>query len=182
MNVRDNIVAQRRARIARQGHDMGAALPAARTAPLVPFGAPPFLVCEIKRRSPSRGALSAGLDAVAQARLYAERGVRNISVLTEQDNFGGSLEDLARVKEALPQLSLLRKDFLLDAEDIDVSWRAGADAVLLIAAILDAATLAALHHHATELGMQALVEVHDADDAAKCLTFAPPLTGGTAAI
>ena len=60
MSIRDTIVAQRRARIERQGHDMGAVLPAARTAPVVPFGAPPVLVCEIKRRSPSRGAIAAG--------------------------------------------------------------------------------------------------------------------------
>ena len=176
-NVRDRIVAQRRARIERQGHDMGAARPAARTAPLVPFGTPPFLVCEVKRRSPSRGAISADMDAVAQARLYAERGVRSVSVLTEQDNFGGCLEDLVRIKEALPGLSVLRKDFLLDREDVDASWRAGADAVLLIAAMLDSSTLAALHARAHELGMQVLVEVHDTADVEKCRGFAPPLTG-----
>lgn len=176
--VRDRIVGQRRARIQRQGHAMGAALPAARRAPLVPFGAAPFLVCEIKRRSPSRGAIAdSALDAVAQARLYAERGVQSVSVLTEEDNFGGSLEDLVRIKAALPGLSVLRKDFLLDREDIDVSWRAGADAVLLIAAILDASTLAALHARAHELGMEALVEIHDAEDAAKCRGLAPGLVG-----
>ncbi len=177
MNVRDRIVAQRRARIQRHGHDMGASIPAARTAPLAPFGFPPFLVCEIKRRSPSRGEISAGMDAVDQARRYAGSGVRSVSVLTEEDNFGGSLEDLARIKEALPSLSLLRKDFLVDVDDIDASWRAGADAVLLIAAIVDGATLAALHARARELGMSALVEVHDADDTAKCRPIAPPLVG-----
>jgi indole-3-glycerol phosphate synthase/phosphoribosylanthranilate isomerase len=177
MNVRDRIVAQRRARIERQGHDMGAALPTVRTVPLFPFGAPPFLVCEVKRRSPSRGAIAADMDAVAQARLYAERGVRSVSVLTEQDNFGGSLDDLVRIKEALPGLSVLRKDFLLDREDVDASWRAGADAVLLIAAMLDASTLAALHARARELGMQVLVEVHDQPDVEKCRPFSPPLTG-----
>ena len=112
---------------------MGVSLPAARAAPLVPFGADPFIICEIKRRSPSRGGIAPGRDAVEQARLYADHGVRSVSVLTEQDRFDGSLDDLRRVKEALPGLSVLRKDFLLDVEDVEVSWRAGADAVLLIA-------------------------------------------------
>ena len=66
-------------------------------------------------------------------------------MLTEQDRFDGSLEDLGRIKEALPGLSVLRKDFLLDVEDVEVSWRAGADAVLLIASLLDRDTLAAMH-------------------------------------
>ena len=72
-----------------------------------------------------------------QARVYAAHGARSISVLTEQDHFGGSLDDLMRIKEALPDVAVLRKDFLLDVEDVEVSWRAGADAVLLIASLLD---------------------------------------------
>jgi indole-3-glycerol phosphate synthase/phosphoribosylanthranilate isomerase len=156
---------------------MGVSLPAARRAPLVPFGAPPFLVCEIKRRSPSRGAIADGMDAVEQAREYARRNVRSISVLTEEDSFGGSLRDLARIKEAFPGLSVLRKDFLLDAGDIDASWRAGADAILLIAAMHDAATLSALHHQARALGMEALLEIHDEEDVRKCSALAPGLTG-----
>jgi indole-3-glycerol phosphate synthase / phosphoribosylanthranilate isomerase len=177
MSVLEKIVAQRQARIAREGHAPGVTLPAVRALPLVTFGAQPFLVCEVKRRSPSRGDIAKDVDAVEQARGYAARGVRSISVLTEQDNFGGSLSDLSRIKESLPGVSVLRKDFLLDVEDIEVSWRAGADAVLLIASILDAETLAAMHRRARELGMEALVEVHDDADIGKCHALRPGLVG-----
>ena len=177
MSALDRIVAQRRSRIGKQGHALGASLPAARTLPRVPFGADPFLVCEVKRRSPSRGDIAPDMDALAQARLYAARGVRSISVLTEEDNFGGSLDDLMAIKTALPHIAVLRKDFLLDEEDIEASWRAGADAVLLIASVLDPAALAAMHRKARSLGMQALVEVHDEGDVEKCRAFSPELTG-----
>lgn len=177
MSVLDRIVAQRRRRIEKQGHALGAFLPAARTLPRAAFGADPFLVCEVKRRSPSRGDIAPGMDALAQARLYAARGVRSISVLTEEDNFGGSLDDLTAIKTALPHIAVLRKDFLLDEQDIEVSWRAGADAVLLIASVLDTGALAAMHRKARDFGMQALVEVHDKEDVEKCRSFAPELTG-----
>jgi indole-3-glycerol phosphate synthase len=87
MSILDQIVSERRAAIAREGHSAGARIPSARAVPVIPFGAPPFLVCEVKRRSPSRGDIAPGLDAVAQARLYAQAGVRSISVLTERDHF-----------------------------------------------------------------------------------------------
>jgi indole-3-glycerol phosphate synthase/phosphoribosylanthranilate isomerase len=177
MNMLEKIVAQRQARIAREGHALGESLPAERTRPPVSFGEAPFLVCEVKRRSPSRGDIAKDMDAVARARGYAKNGVRSISVLTEQDNFGGTLADLARIKESLPGVAVLRKDFLLDLEDIEVSWRAGADAVLLIASILDGESLARMHRRARELGMQALVEVHDEADIEKCRPFAPGLVG-----
>jgi indole-3-glycerol phosphate synthase/phosphoribosylanthranilate isomerase len=175
--ILQEIAAVRRDRISRQGHAMGADLPAARTAPLVPFGADPFIICEVKRRSPSRGGIAPGRDAVEQARTYAAHGVRSVSVLTEQDRFDGSLKDLVEIKQALPELSVLRKDFLLDAQDIEVSWRAGADAVLLIASLLDQDTLASLHEKTLRLGMSALVELHDEADVEKCRGVAPPLIG-----
>ncbi len=177
MSIREEIVERRRARIRKDGHDMGASVPAARSAPRVPFGAPPFLVCEVKRRSPSRGAIAPDLDAVEQARRYAALGVRSVSVVTEQDSFGGSLDDLVRIKRELPGIAVLRKDFLVDVGDIEASWRAGADAVLLIAGILDPATLAALHRRTHELSMEALVEVHDPADVDVCRHLAPGLTG-----
>ena len=177
MSIRDVIAANRRGRIARDGHDMGVPVPAARTAPLSAFGVDPCLVCEVKRRSPSRGDIAPGLDPVAQACAYAAAGVRSVSVLTEQDSFGGSLADLIAIKTALPGIAVLRKDFLLDEEDVEVSWRAGADAVLLIASMLDPRLLAAMHARARGLGMQALVEVRDEADVEKCRALAPPLAG-----
>ena len=137
----------------------------------------PLLVCEIKRRSPSRGAIAPGLDAVGQARRYAAAGVRAVSVLTEPDHFGGALADLVAVKEACPHLSVLRKDFLLDERDLEVSHRAGADAVLLLAACLSAEELDRLYRHTLALGMTPLVEVHDDADLAKARAVRPLLTG-----
>ena len=178
----DEIVAGRRRRVRAEGPELGEAVPLRREPPLVPLlaaeaGTTPLLVCEIKRRSPSRGAISPGLDAVEQARRYVAAGVRAVSVLTEPDHFGGTLADLIAVKAAFPQLSVLRKDFLLDERDLEVSWRAGADAVLLLAACLSARELADLHGRAVALGMTALVEVHDAADLARARAVRPPLTG-----
>lgn len=135
------------------------------------------IVCEIKRRSPSRGDISAGLDPLEQAGLYAERGADAVSVLTEEDHFGGCLADLTAVKERYPDLPLLRKDFLLDVEDVDVSYRAGADAVLLIAALLSPDRLAEMHERAISLGMAALVEVHAEWEVDAVRDLAPPLVG-----
>jgi len=177
MTIVEKIVARRRDRVAREGHWLGTRAREARDVPVASFGALPFLVCEVKRRSPSKGDIAPDVDVMEQAQVYARAGVRNISVLTEEDNFGGSLEDLRRIKRELPGVAVLRKDFLLDEEDIEVSWRAGADAVLLIASILDEETLANLHHAASARGLAALVEVHDVEDVARCRPIAPKLVG-----
>ncbi|MBN2351684.1 MAG: bifunctional indole-3-glycerol phosphate synthase/phosphoribosylanthranilate isomerase [Spirochaetales bacterium] len=177
MNVRDRIAARRRERIAAEGHALGARVPDRRMEPLVPFGRPPFLIAEVKRRSPSRGDLAAQADPVAQAGAYRAQGVRSVSVLTEEDHFAGSLGDLLAIKQAFPDLAVLRKDFLLDDEDVEVSHRAGADAVLLIASLLAADELCRLAARARDLGMAALVEVHSAEDAAKARACAPEFTG-----
>jgi indole-3-glycerol phosphate synthase/phosphoribosylanthranilate isomerase len=177
MTVVEKIVARRRERIALEGHWLGTRAREARDVPLVSFGLDPFLVCEVKRRSPSRGDIASKIDVVEQARAYVRAGVRSISVLTEEDSFGGSLEDLERVKRELPGVAVLRKDFLLDEEDIDVSWRAGADAVLLIASLLDEDTLVSLHRAAQKRGLAALVEAHDAVDITRCRRLAPALVG-----
>ncbi len=177
MNVLDQIVGQRRQRIAAQGHELAILVPESRRAPLVPFGRDPFLICEIKRRSPSKGWIDEKLDAAAKAREYGRRGIRHVSVLTEEDHFAGSLRDLMDVKAAAPEAAILRKDFLLDEQDVEVSYRAGADAVLLIAAILSADELAYLHRKAKALGMEALVEVHDEKDVEKAARIRPAVTG-----
>ena len=183
----NEIVAGRRRRVATEGAELGEPVPGSRRQPLVPLvpwagardggAGAPLLICEIKRRSPSRGAIAPGLDAVGQARRYAAAGVRALSVLTEPDHFGGALADLIAVKEAWPHLSVLRKDFLLDERDLEVSYRAGADAVLLLAACLSTDELDRLYRHALALGMTPLVEVHDDADLAKARAVRPLLTG-----
>ncbi len=190
MSLLAQIAAQRRERVRREGPELGAALPPERRVPFVPFlrdpggpgGGPllrpgPALICEIKRRSPSRGDIAPGLDAVAQAGRYAGAGVRFLSVLTEEDHFGGSLADLRAVKERFPQLGLLRKDFLLDEADLETSARAGADAVLLLAALHDGPALRRLCRRARELGLEALVEVHDRLEVERAREARPALTG-----
>ncbi|MBI4312153.1 MAG: indole-3-glycerol phosphate synthase TrpC [Chloroflexi bacterium] len=120
------------------------------------------LIAEVKRSSPSRGVLKADIDAAALARTYAQNGAAAISVLTEADHFRGSLQDLLDVKAAVAQASLpvLRKDFLYDPYQVYEARAYGADAVLLIVAMLDAARLKELLAVARSLWLQALVEVH----------------------
>jgi indole-3-glycerol phosphate synthase/phosphoribosylanthranilate isomerase len=176
--ILDEIVRVRRERIERLGPEEGAPVPAERaTGKPLPFGTDPFLICEIKRRSPSRGNINNSLDPLEQARIYTERGASHISILTEPEYFGGSLEDLMAVREAFPEARILRKDFLLTREDVDVSYRAGADAFLLIASVLDRETIRDLYEHGVSLGLTPLVELHSPDEAAKVRPFAPKLTG-----
>lgn len=199
------IAAARTERVRRDGHAQGLDLPEHREAPLVnfrrsagaeaqgeealglnrapstgePASSPPegILIAEVKRRSPSKGDIADIPDPAVQAGRYAKAGFKRISVLTEEARFGGSLADLIAVKTAHPELAVLRKDFLLDVEDIEVSWRAGADAVLLIATLLDAAILEMMYRRAVDLGLTCLVEVHTGEDAAKVRKFRPPLVG-----
>ena len=176
-DIKRDIVHRRLERIAIEGFELGHPVPATRQAPLVPFDRPPFVICEVKRRSPSKGVIAGDLDAVAQARRYVEAGVKTISVLTEEDQFGGSLVDLMDVKHAFPEIAVLRKDFLVKKEDISVSWRAGADAVLLIASLLSRAELAELKAYAEEMGLAVFLEVHSEADCDKVRPLAPAFTG-----
>jgi len=132
-DIRAEIAAERARDVEKYGAAQGLSLPSARVLPLVPFLQDPAVICEVKRRSPSVKNINMDLDPVQQAISYAERGIKSISVLTEQNYFSGSLEDLVSIKTALPEISVLRKDFLLTEEDVEVSYRAGADAFLLIA-------------------------------------------------
>lgn len=121
------------------------------------------VISEIKRRSPSKGHLNADLDPAALAAQYAAGGAACLSVLTDEQFFGGSIADLqaARAACALP---VLRKDFTVSAHDIADARIMGADCVLLIAAALRSCTLGDLHSLATELGLDVLVEIHDEDE------------------
>jgi indole-3-glycerol phosphate synthase len=123
-------------------------------------GPRPRVVAELKRRSPSKGEIRPDFDPVGCAKAYAEAGAAAISVLTDSQYFGGELSLLATVRREVA-LPLLRKDFLVDAYQVDEARVAGADAVLLIVRALDAAQLRDLREHAAALGLDALVEVHD---------------------
>lgn len=134
------------------------------------------LIAEIKKASPSRGAIRPDLDPVETARLYAANGAAAISVLTERDFFHGDPSYLRAVREAV-SLPLLRKDFLVDPDQVFESRALGADAILLIAAILSDGELETLLGLAGDLGLGCLVEVHDEAELARALAAGARLIG-----
>src|SRR5438552_9814335 len=121
------------------------------------------IIAEVKKASPSAGVLRADFDAVAIAQTYAHHGAACISVLTDAPYFQGHLSYLSAIRAAVT-LPLLRKDFILDRYQLLEARLAGADAVLLIAEILNPAQLSRLVSDAAKLGMQALVELYDGDN------------------
>ena len=134
------------------------------------------VIAEIKRRSPSRGALNETLDPRVMAERYAAGGAACLSVLTDEPHFGGSAADLqtARAASSVP---VLRKDFTVSALDVVDAFAMGADAVLLIVAALSDDELANFHTLALELGLAALVEVHDEVELRRALRVDPRLVG-----
>lgn len=121
------------------------------------------IIAEIKQRSPSKGIIREDFDPVRIAGGYASGGAAALSVLCEEDFFGGSLEHLEAIRRRV-ELPLLRKDFIFDEYQLYESVLAGADAILLIVAILEEELLAKLIGLANELGLDALVEVHSRDE------------------
>ena len=138
--------------------------------------APLALIAEIKRRSPSKGDIAPELDAVKQARAYEAAGAEAISVLTEPDRFGGSLDDLRAVAAAV-DVPVLRKDFIIDPYQVWEAADAGAAAVLLIAAALPSGSLGALLDECHDCGLDALVEVHNADDLERAYSVGASMMG-----
>ncbi len=134
------------------------------------------VIAEIKRSSPSRGALATITDPAALAREYELGGASAISVLTEGRKFGGSLADLEAVRAAVA-LPVLRKDFIATPYQVFEARAAGADLVLLIVAALDDATLAELYGLIGQLGMTALVETHSADELDRAAQLGARLIG-----
>ena len=118
------------------------------------------VISEIKRKSPSKGLLRANLDPQYLSDAYQAGGASCLSVLTDEDFFAGSIEDL-QIAAAACTLPVLRKDFTVSAHDVCDTRLMGADCVLLIAAALDPHELKDLHHLATSLGLDVLVEIHD---------------------
>ena len=134
------------------------------------------VIAEIKRASPSRGVLREPFDPAAIAASYERGGAACLSVLTDADFFGGSEAALeaARGSCALP---VIRKDFIVDPYQVVEARAIGADCILLIVAALDDGTLAELHERAIRLGMDVLVEVHDAAELHRALAIGPRLLG-----
>jgi indole-3-glycerol phosphate synthase len=134
------------------------------------------LLAEVKRRSPSAGDIRPGADPAEVARAYHEGGAAALSVLTDREYFGGSLDALRAARAAVP-LPIIRKDFVVDPLQIWEARAAGADAVLLIVRILDDARLGEFLGLAGELGLDALVEAHDAGELERARAAGATLLG-----
>ena len=188
MNILETIVAQKRIEIARlpqravTARDLQAALEkrggvrnfeAALRKPLTGNMA---LIAEIKKASPSAGVICEDFDPVRIAKTYEEAGADCLSVLTDEQFFQGSLQYLRQVRRAV-KLPLLRKDFIIDERQILEAVEWGADAILLIAAILSYRQLKHFHTLAVEAGLSALVEVHDEAELENALMTGARLIG-----
>lgn len=134
------------------------------------------VIAEVKRRSPSKGPLAPDLDPAELGRAYAAGGAACLSVLTDVDFFGGSPDDLAAARQASGR-PVLRKDFTVSAHDVCDARIMGADCVLLIAAALDDAELRDFRSLAGELGLDALVEVHDEAELDRAMAVGADLIG-----
>lgn len=184
MGVLRGIVERKRAEVAARRRQAGELHARARSAgpirdlaaALRPEGDRPRVIAEFKRASPSAGAIRPGADPAIVASDYAANGAAALSILTDEVDFDGSLDHLgaARARVGLP---LLRKDFVIDALQVVEARAAGADAVLLICAILDDRALRELLAAAAELGLAALVETHDAAEAERAVAAGARIIG-----
>ena len=171
-DILSKIVRMRREDIERLGLNFGIEIPEKRRRGHIEFLGTPGAILEVKRASPSKGDIAPDLDPVGLAGTYADAHAQAVSVLTEGNFFKGSLRDLIavadsmeeRTKKGLHACAVLRKDFLLFEDEIDIAYRCGADAVLLIARILDDEQLIRMAKRAQGLGIQAFVEVREKDD------------------
>ena len=182
MSVLDSIIegvredlAMRRVSLAQIHEEMERA-PAARDPLPTMLSQEMSLIAEVKRSSPSKGALATIADPAALAEQYAQAGATMISVLTEQRRFGGSLDDLDAVR-ARVEVPILRKDFMVDEYQFFEARAHGADVVLLIVAALGTHQLNDYFQLASELGMRALIEVHTNDELERALEISPELVG-----
>ena len=138
--------------------------------------AQPAVIAEVKKASPSKGLIRADFNPVEIALAYERAGAACLSVLTDAPYFQGAPEYLQQVKAAVA-LPVLRKDFMIDDYQVYQARAWGADAILLIAAALEAAQLEALERTAHELGMTVLLELHDQSELAKCRKLTTKLVG-----
>lgn len=134
------------------------------------------LIAEIKRSSPSKGILVENLDVGKTVQIYEKAGASGVSVLTETDHFGGSIEDLKIAKKNC-SLPVLRKDFILEEYQVWESRYIGADAILLIAGLLDPERLLHLYLTAKYVGLEVLIEIHNVDELNMVIPLQPELVG-----
>jgi len=180
-DILTTIVEKRKADIQRLGVTFGFDIPEKRARPVHPFLTKKGVILEVKRASPSKGDIAPDLDSAETARSYASAGAAAISCLTESNFFKGNLEDLMKVCKAAddfekvsgkPAPAVLRKDFLLYPEEVEISYRAGADAILLITRILDEAVIVEMAKKAAGFGMICLVELRSQNDLEKLSAIA----------
>jgi indole-3-glycerol phosphate synthase len=134
------------------------------------------VIAEVKRRSPSKGDLAPDLDPAATAVAYAAGGAACLSVLTDEQHFGGSAADLQAARAAVT-IPVLRKDFTVDPRDVCDARIMGADALLLIVAALDDAELRDLHQLSADVGIDVLVEIHDERELERALAVGARVVG-----
>ncbi|MCQ2249156.1 MAG: bifunctional indole-3-glycerol phosphate synthase/phosphoribosylanthranilate isomerase [Treponema sp.] len=175
-NILDEIVNRRKKDIEQSGWEFGFKIPETRTRKVHPFLDSKGVILEVKRASPSKGDIAPDLDSAATALSYAQAGAAAISCLTETNYFKGTLQDLMNVCGAVddfekqtgkPGPAVLRKDFLIDEKEIEVAYRAGADAVLLISRILTTEKMISMAKKCQELELTALVELRLDEDVEK---------------
>ena len=176
-DILTEIIDRRKSDMERLGLEFGCPVPETRQRKIHPFIQEKGAILEIKRASPSKGDIAPGLDAGVTAVQYAKAGARAISCLTETNYFKGTLNDFMKAAAALDEYeaanpgvqipALLRKDFLISAAEVEVAYRAGADAVLLIARILAKETMLEMAQKCAGLGISALIEVRKEADLEK---------------
>jgi len=182
MSVLASIIEGVREDLAARRLPMGQLQEALETAPAVRDCLPHLMssemsvIAEVKRSSPSKGALASISDPAGLAATYEEAGAQVVSVLTEQRRFGGTLTDLDAVRKAI-DLPILRKDFMVDEYQFYEARAHGADVVLLIVAALSKNQLEDYFYLSTELGMRSLIEVHTHDELERALDIAPEIIG-----
>lgn len=184
MNILDKIVAQKRIEVASLPNEGLTTELVARKGPRRDFIAalkspqrgPPALIAEVKKASPSAGVICKDFDPVHIAKAYQDATASCLSVLTDETFFQGSLEYLKQIRIAVG-IPLLRKDFIIDERQIPQSLEWGADAILLIVAILTDDQLRSFHALARATGLAVLVEVHDERELEQAISVGPDLIG-----
>lgn len=163
MNILNQIVTARKVHVEKRKSDIEESTLNRKNEPLRPFflgNGDPIVIAECKKGSPSKGIFASQYKPIEIARDYEQGGAQAISVLTEPDFFWGHEQHLIDIRKKV-SLPILRKDFIFDTYQITESWALGADAILLIAAILDKQKLITLAGYAHELGLHVLLEVHN---------------------